>query len=467
MPSSPVIAEKTMHMRRLQSDNGDLTTGSIWRKLSLFALPLLLSSLVQQLYNTVDLIFAGNLIDANASAAIGMSGMLITCLVGFFGGMAVGAGVLAARAWGSHDYRKLDATVHSTAALCCAGSVLLLILGELITPAYLRLVRTPEAILGMASAYLRIYFISMPAIVFYNLCSGLLRALGDSRSTLAAQAVGGLMNVAADWLFIARLRLGVAGAAWATLISQTFSAAYVVWRLTRLEGPHALRFGRVRFDREVLYETVKVGVPAGVQALVITLSNVMAQYHINSLGESAIAAFTAYFKVELIVYYPIVALGQAMMTFAGQNLGAGQPDRVRRGLRECLMLSAGGAVLLSALGLLCGRLLFRAFFSDEAAIGLGLRILHTTFPFYFLYCFLQIPGDAMRGVGESRLPMLIVTANMCLVRTALLFLIVPRYPDVRGVAMCYPITWAITGICMMLCWHKQKFLSPPGACGEK
>ncbi|MBR2699965.1 MAG: polysaccharide biosynthesis C-terminal domain-containing protein [Clostridia bacterium] len=215
----------------------------------------------------------------------------------------------------------------------------------------------------------------------------MLRSMGDSRSTLVAQVVGGLLNVAADWLFIARLDLGVAGAAWATLISQTVSAAYVVLRLTRLEGPHALRLKNVRFDKSVLSGTVTIGVPAGVQALVITLSNVAAQYHINRLGESAIAAFTAYFKVELLVYYPIVALGQAMMTFAGQNIGANRPERVRRGLRECLALGVGVSVVMSAVGLTFGHALFRLFYADEAAIALGLRILSTTFPFYFAYCF--------------------------------------------------------------------------------
>ena len=442
-------------MRRGKTDYRDLTTGSIWRKLSVFAVPLLLSYLVQQLYNTVDLIFAGNLIDANASAAIGMSGMLITCLVGFFGGLSVGAGAVIARAYGGEDYPRLRAAVHSTVALCAAGGLALLAFGEGLTPVYLKLVRTPEALGGMASQYLRIYFISVPAIVFYNLCAGMLRSMGDSRSTLVAQVVGGLLNVAADWLFIAKLGLGVAGAAWATLISQTVSAAYVVLRLTRLEGPHALRFKSVRFDRSVLSETVRIGVPAGVQALVITLSNVAAQYHINRLGESAIAAFTAYFKVELLVYYPIVALGQAMMTFAGQNMGANRPERVRRGLWECLALGVGVSIVLSAVGLGFGRALFRLFYADEAAIALGLRILSTTFPFYFTYCFLQIPGDAMRGLGESRRPMLIVIFSLCLVRTALLFLIAPRWQDVRAVALCYPVTWAVTGTCMLLCWRRM------------
>ena len=443
-------------MMKHNEDYRDLTTGSIWKKLALFALPLLLSSLVQQLYNTVDLIFAGNLIDSGASAAIGMSGMLVTCLVGFFGGLSVGAGVLIARAFGEKDFDALRTTLHSTVALCAAGGLALTLLGELIAPLYLSLVRTPTALRPMATAYLRIYFLSMPAIVFYNLCAGMLRALGDSRSTLAAQVIGGLMNVVADWLFIARLGLGVAGAAWATMLSQTLSAAYVLHRLARLEAPYALRAKQVRFDRRALMETVRIGVPAGTQALVITLSNVMAQMHINSLGESAIAAFTAYFKIELIVYYPIVALGQAVMTFVGQNLGAGQPDRVRRGLRQGLLLGLAASTATSALGLLFGKTLFRVFFEDEAAIALGLRIVATTFPFYFAYCFLQIPGDALRGLGESRLPMWIVTVNLCVVRTALLFLIVPRWTDVRGVAVCYPITWALTGACMMLCWARRR-----------
>ncbi|MBQ3304557.1 MAG: MATE family efflux transporter [Clostridia bacterium] len=433
----------------------DLTTGSIWKKLVLFALPLLLSSLVQQLYNTVDLIFAGNLIDSNASAAIGMSGMLITCLVGFFGGMSVGAGVLIARSYGNEDYDGLHRAIHSTVALCAIGSILLLVLGEVLTPVYLRLVHTPEGLWPMAMGYLRIYFISMPAIIFYNLCSGMLRSLGDSRSTLVAQVAGGLFNVLADWLFIARLHCGVAGAAWATLISQTISAAYVVYRLKKLDGPYALKLRQVRLDRGVLRETLRIGVPAGVQSLVITLSNVFVQYHINRLGGSAIAAFTAYFKIELIVYYPIMALGQAMMTFVGQNMGASKPERVRRGLWECLGLGVGVSLLLSVLGLVGGRLLFSAFYSDGAAIALGLRIIATTFPFYFIYCFLEIPGDALRGMGESRLPMLIVIVNLCLLRTALLFLIVPRWPDVRGIAVCYLITWAMTGACMLVCWLKR------------
>ena len=301
----------------------------------------------------------------------------------------------------------------------------------------------------------------MPSIVFYNLCSGILRALGDSRSTLVAQAIGGLANMLFDWLFIRVMPDGVRAVAWATLFSQTVSAIYVVRRLTRLDAAYALRFRKIALDQETLAETIRIGVPAGLQALVITLSNVMAQYHINSLGSDAVAAFTAYFKVELIVYYPIMALGQAVMTFAGQNNGAGKLDRVREGTRGGLMLAVATAILTSVLGLLLGKSLFRAFYPDEQAIQLGLRIIRVTFPFYFSYCFLQLLGDTLRGMGESRLPMLVVLVNLCIVRTALLFIIVPLTKNVQGVAMCYPITWVMTSLCMVVSycryWKRKQF----------
>lgn len=442
-------------MQNEKTARGDLTTGVIWKKLVRFALPLLLSSLVQQLYNTVDLIFAGNMIDASASAAIGVSTMLVTCLVGFFGGMSVGSGVTIARRFGQRDYRRLGIAIHSTVALCIGGSAVLMALGELLTPIYIQLLRTPEELAQPAMSYLRIYFLSMPAIIFYNLCSGALRSLGDSRSTLVAQALGGMINVVMDYLLIKWLPNGVQAVAWATLLSQTISAAYVVYRLTRLEGSYALRLHRIALDGETFRETVKIGVPAGLQALTITLSNVMAQYHINALGRDAVAAFTAYFKVELLIYYPIVSLGQAVMTFVGQNWGAEQYDRVRRGTRTGLMLALGISVVTSALGLLLGRSLFRIFYRDEAAIALGLQIIQITFPFYFTYCFLQLLGDSLRGMGRSQIPMLIVMINLCLVRTLLLFIIVPRFESVRGVAVCYPITWVLTSLCMAVAYRRS------------
>jgi Na+-driven multidrug efflux pump len=204
---------------------------------------------------------------------------------------------------------------------------------------------------------------------------------------------------------------------------------------------------------------LRIGIPAGAQSLVITLSNVIAQYHINSLGEDAIAAFTAYFKVELLIYHPIVALGQANMTFSGQNKGAGNMERVRQGTRRCTLISMALAALTAAAALPLGGVLFRVFNREASVIALGRQIIGVTFPFYFIYSILQIVGDSMRGVGKARGPMLIILTNICVIRTILLFTIVPRWQDIRGVAVTYPITWALTAGCMLVYYiryHKSQ-----------
>ena len=204
---------------------------------------------------------------------------------------------------------------------------------------------------------------------------------------------------------------------------------------------------------------IEVGLPAGVQSLVITLSNVMVQYHINSFGEDAIAAFTAYFKVELIVYLPIVALGQSIMTFSGQNAGSGKWKRIRMGTLQCTLMSMLLAAATAVAGLVFGEQLFRIFNRDGAVIELGKQIIRVTFPFYFMYSILQIVGDSMRGVGKSRVPMLIVLINLCLIRTLLLFIVVPRIPGLSGVAACYPVTWTLTSVCMAIYYirfHRRK-----------
>ena len=433
----------------------DLTTGSIIQKLLRFALPLLLGTLVQQLYSTVDLIFVGNMINKSASAAIGTSTLLITCLIGFFGGMAIGAGVVIAQSYGERNCDKLKHAIHSTAALAVTGGVSLTLLGWLLAPGYLQLIRTPEEILAGASVYLRIYFLSLPSIIAYNFGAGILRALGDSRSPLFTQLAGGLINVAADWLFLHIFSNGIAGVAFASLFSQTTAAFLIMQKLQRLDSTYALRLKEVRFDSALLQKTVAIGFPAGAQALVITLSNVVVQAHINSFGEDAIAAFTAYFKVELIIYLPIMALGQAIMTFSGQNYGAGRFERIRKGTKDGLVMSLILTAILSGVSLFFGETLFRFFNREDAVIVLGQQIITVTFPFYVLYPIHQILGDSLRGMGKTKIPMLIVLANLCLIRTLLLFLAVPYFQSIRTVAAAYPVTWSLTALCMCVYYRSE------------
>ena len=438
----------------------DLTQGTIWKNMIKFAIPLLLSSLVQQLYNTVDLIFAGNVVGSNASAAIGVSSLLITCLVGFFGGMSVGSGVVISQYFGKRDFEGLKKAVHTAVGLALAGGILMLVVGNIFAPIYLRLIRTPENVLSDSIGYLRIYFLSFPVILLYNMGAGILRSLGNSKVTLKAQIVGGLTNVVMDALFLVLFENGVYAVAWATLISQGVAAVMVLTQLMKLEPAYALRFREISLHGEIVRRVLSIGVSAGLQSLVITLSNVMVQYQINGLGADAISAFVAYYKVELVIYQPIVALGQAMLTFSGQNKGARKYQRIHDGTKQCVFLGICMTLLTSGFALCMGRILFRCFNKNVTVIELGIQIIRVSFPFYFLYVILQVLGDSVRGMGNVKHPMLIILMNICIIRTILLFTVAPQFPGVRGVAACYPITWALTAICMTVLylrtWKKMK-----------
>lgn len=426
----------------------DLTQGAIWKKLLLFALPLLLSSLVQQLYNTVDLIFVGNFLGKADSSAVGASSLLITCLIGFFGGISVGVGVVVSQIFGAGDKEKLKKAVQNAIALSLSGGAILMLVGYFLAPLFLKWLNTPAELQADAVGYLQIYFLSFISIITYNLGAGVLRALGDAKAPLYAQLIGGVLNVVMDSAFVVVFDNGIEGVAWATLIAQSAAAAYIVYRMTKLDKAYALDLRIIRFDKENLIRVIEIGVPAGLQSLVITLSNVMAQYQINSLGVDAIAAFTAYFKVELLIYLPIIAFGQAIMTFSGQNSGAGNYKRIRQGTRVCLLMGIGVAVFSSALTLCFGSQLYHVFIKEPEVIDLGLRIIKVSFPFYFIYALFQVLGDSVRGQGKTNPPMIIAIINICVVRTIILVVIVPRNPDVCSVAMTYPITWALTAICM-------------------
>ena len=426
----------------------NLTEGSIWKSLLLFTLPLLASSLIQQLYNTVDLIYVGRYVGKAASSAIGASSLLVTCLVGFFGGLSVGSGIVIAQIFGAGRIDRLKKAIHTAFALSLVGGVILMAAGYVLAPTFLALIRTPQELQKSAVGYLQIYFFSLLSVVTYSLCTGVLRALGDSKTPLYAQLIGGLANVAMDALFVLIFKGGIIGVAWATLISQSLAAVLVVYRLTKLNSAYALRFKEIRFDKEILCGILKNGIPAGAQSLVITLSNVMVQYHINALGVDTIAAFTNYFKVELVIYLPIVAFGQAIMIFTAQNTGAGSFSRARKGTRICLLMCVGLTVVLSAIAICFGSQLFDVFTKETEVIALGLKIITVSFPFYFIYSVLQVLGDSIRGCGKTTPPMLIIMLNICVIRTILLFILVPRYHTIQSVAVTYPITWALTALGM-------------------
>jgi putative MATE family efflux protein len=454
-------------LKKITESTRDLTKGTIWKQLLLFALPLLGSSLIQQLYNTVDLLFVGNFLNKEAFAAVGASSLIITCLVGFFTGMSAGTGVVSAQSFGRKSKTDLQRAVHTAIGFSFLGGAMLMAIGYIGAPAFLRWMNTPAEILGISVSYLRIYFLSLISIVTYNMGSGILRAVGDSKSPLLYQFVGGIINVVMDALFLVVLGYGVEGVAWATLFSQTVAAGCVLIHLSLTSGDHHLSWIKIRIDKDILIRILQVGVPVGLQSLVITLSNIFVQYQINGFGVEAIAAFAAYFKVELVIYLPIVAFGQAITIFAAQNIGAGKIERMKKGTRDCLLMGMMLTVITSAVMLVFGREAFWIFNHDFSVIGYGIRIIQTTFPFYFLYVILEVLGGSIRGSGKSTPPMLIVLLNICVFRTILLFTIMTFYTDIRGVAMVYPITWATTAACMSVYFLKGKWLEktiPTGIC---
>lgn len=441
----------------MKKNTHTLTEGSVWKGIPLFALPLLGSSLIQQLYSTVDLIFVGQLLGTKASAAIGASGLIVTCLIGFFNGMAVGTNVFAARHYGAKRYEELKKLIQTIFWTGIIGGLLLMMIGLVFSPVFLRWMGTPETIFPLAVRYLRIYMISMISVVSYNLLSGVLRALGDSRTPMLYQFFGGVINVFADFIFLAVFHMGVEGTAFATMFSQTFAAIGVMIHLYRLKEPYALRLSFRDCSLHEFTDILKVGVPAGVQSIIITLSNIIIQSQINTLGVTSVASFTVYFRVELIVYLPIIALGQAVVSFIGQNYGAGNWKRIKKGNKLCIF--GGSVVTLAGCMLLIAAMpvILKAFTKDTAVAAQTLEIVKVTFPFYFFYTVLECFSSNLRGFGKAFVPMIVTVISFCGIRIIALFALMANNPSPDKVALSYPISWGIAAVAMAVLYFKYSF----------
>ena len=439
----------------MKNNSHTLTKGSVGKGILLFALPLLGSSLIQQLYSTVDLIFVGQLLGTKASAAIGASGLIVTCMIGFFNGMAVGTNVFAARHYGAKRFEQLKKLMQTIFWTGIIGGFLLTVIGLVLSPVFLTWMGTPESIFPLAVRYLRIYMASMISVVSYNLLSGVLRALGDSRTPMLYQFFGGIINVFADFIFLYVFHMGVEGTAFATLFSQTFAAVGVMLHLYRLKEPYALRIRFSDCSLKEFADILKVGVPAGVQSIIITLSNIIIQSQINTLGVTSVASFTVYFRVELIVYLPIVALGQAVVSFIGQNYGAGNWERIKKGNRLCIF---GGSLITFAaciLLIIAMPVILNVFTKDAAVAAQTLEIVKVTFPFYFFYTVLECFSSNLRGFGKAFLPMIVTVISFCGFRIVALFALMAKNPSPDKVALSYPISWGIAAAAMAILYVRN------------
>lgn len=432
----------------MKNKTKDLTEGSIGKLILMFALPLLGSSLIQQMYSTVDLIFVGRFIGKEASAAVGSSDLLVTCIVGLFTGISVGSGVVAAQAFGQKNNKSLHKVIQTAFFFGVLGALVLMVGGLLLAPTFLHWLGTPEEVFDQALLYLRIYFAGIFGIVEYNLCSGIVRSLGDAKSALKFQIFGGLANILGDYLLIVVFHMGIAGAALATVGAQILSAILTIHYLCKLQPEIALRVTRPMLDGQILKKLLIVGIPSGIQSMVISFSNLFIQSIINSFSVDAMAAFAAYFKIEMFLYYPSLSYGQALVTYTAQNYGAGKMDRVRKGTWITQILSMVTVGALSTIMILFMRPIFGLFNSDPGVVADGLRVASITFPLYFLCTVQECMSAVSKGVGKAFAPMVIILTCMCFFRIVILQVLVNMSHTIEMVAVVYPITWVLAGIAM-------------------
>ena len=331
-----------------------MTEGVIWKEILLFSIPLLLGNLFQQLYNAVDSVVVGNYIGAQALAAVGSSAPVINLLVSFFMGLAVGAGVIISRYFGARKKEELHIAVHTSLALTFAAGLVMTLIGVLISPYVLQWVGTPSDVMESSVLYLRIYFLGILSVMVYNMGSGILRAVGDSRNPLYFLIVSSVTNIILDMLFVIVFHMGIAGVGWATLIAQTISAVLTMLLLMRTKEEYQVKLKHIRFHKHMLYEIVRLGLPSGLQNAIVSFSNVIVQSNINAFGSLAMAGCGSYTKIDGFAILPVMSYSMALTTFTGQNMGAKKYDRVKQGAKTGILMSVLTIVCISALLLMLG-----------------------------------------------------------------------------------------------------------------
>lgn len=438
----------------------DILTGSIPKQLLFFFLPIWFGTLFQQLYNTADTLIVGNFVGTNALAAVGATGAFVNLLVGLFVGLCSGAGVVIAQSWGAHDPEAVDRQVHTALVLSVGLGALLTVLGFASATPMMRLMGTPEEILADSALYLRIYSLGMIPQMLYNMGTNILRAIGDSKRPLYFLIAASLVNIVLDVVFIAVFGWGVAGAALATVLSQVASAVLTLRCIAGSEGtPWHIRAEKLRLHTEVLAAICMIGIPAAAQSAMYNVSNMLIQSSMNSFGTSTIAAWGVYGKIDFVFWMTINSLGIAITTFAGQNFGARQYDRVRNGVRVCMAMAAGVTLVISVVFYNAAEQLFRLFSQDDAVIAVGVGMMHVLTPVYITYISIEVLSGALRGCGDVRVPTLITVFFVCGLRVLWLTLMVPRYHTIATVELSYPLTWTLASLLFILYYKRGGWLN--------
>ena len=442
-----------------ETNINQITEGVIWKQLLAFFFPILFGTFFQQLYNTTDAIVVGNFVGKQALAAVGgPASTLINLLVGFFTGLSSGATVVISQFYGAKHKDDVRKAVHTSIALSIAGGAVIMVLGIAFAGVALRAMNTPEDIMSMSLTYMRIYFLGVIPSLIYNMGSGILRAVGDSKRPLYFLIASTLTNIVLDLFFVLVLRMGVAGVAIATSLSQVASAAMVMYALMKTDDMYRLYLREIRFSPSILSAIIRIGLPAGLQSTMYSVSNLIIQASINSFGTDTIAAWTAYSKIDGMFWMIMSAYGVSITTFAGQNFGAGKYDRIHKSVRVCIGMSAFTSVLLSAIVLVGGRFFLGLFTDDPGVADIGMSIIHVIAPTYITYICIEILGGTARGCGDSIIPMLLTCFGVCVLRVIWILGIVPNHRDLATVAFSYPLTWAVTSVMFIVYYLRGNWL---------
>ncbi|UZQ86766.1 MATE family efflux transporter [Thermoclostridium stercorarium] len=436
----------------------DLTKGSILGGLIEFSAPLLLGLIFQQLYNTVDTLVVGNFVGKEALAAVGSTTPIINTLIGIFTGFSMGANVIVSQYYGANDEKSVHDAVHTSIIMSFFFSIIITVIGIASAPIMLNLMDTPDDVIHEASVYLEIYFAGATGLVFYNMGSGILRAVGDSKRPLYFLIFSAVANTVLDLVFVINFKMGVAGVAWATVIAQVLSAILVLIVLSRTSGPYRIYWNKLKLNKPMLESIIKIGLPSSVQQGITAFSNVFVQGYINKFGSAFMAGYSAYGKIDAIALLPMQAIAMGCTTFVGQNIGAGKIKRAKKGINISLILSMVFTVILLIPLIIFAEQAIMLFNSEPDVIYYGTLYMRFVSPFYLLSCINQVYAGALRGSGDTRAPMIIMLSSFVAFRQIYLYAVSNIFRDnFYPILFAYPAGWLVCSILLVIYYHKSNW----------
>lgn len=429
----------------LRNQEMDMVNGPLFSKIVIFALPILAMNLLQLLFNAADMIVVGRFSGSEALAAVGATGPLINLIVNLFMGLSVGTSVIVAQDYGAGDARVVSRSVHTSIMLSIITGIFVTLIGLFLCKPMLEMMGTPDDILDLSITYLRIYFYGVPASMVYNFGAAILRAVGDSRRPMNYLTISGIANVFMNLFFVIVLKMDVAGVAWATVISQYLTLALIINCLCKTDRSIRLVPKQMRIDRHKLIDVIRIGLPAGLQNLLFSISNVLIQSAVNSFGSTMVAASSASGNVEGFIGTTMNAYYNAAITFTGQNMGAKKYDRIDTIAKICAILILATWLILGGILWFTGEFWLSFYTKDPQVIDLGILRLKVIVIAYFTCGFMNVFPGLTRGMGYSVLPMLCTLVGACVMRIIWLATVFKWYPNVIGLFACYPVTWALAG----------------------